>query len=259
MKIFLFIINLLITNFYLSQNSNYKFFAQYQLNYKSDSTQNYYKKTGFVLLSGNEGSLFKPTGEYVKDSLISLGNQNIEELNKKFHSTFKYTIKYNKKENDIIFQDKFFRTNVFYKEKSDFKWNIINETKLIKNIKCQKATTYVYGRKWIAWFSEEYPFSYGPYKFHGLPGLIFEIFDEKETYIFSLLNFKKIDKAYPDFYNDKGKEVTKNQYLEIKKKSKGFDFIFGNATFENPSQAIELRKKMEEAEKKNNNPLELKN
>ena len=74
---------MLITNFYLSQNSNYKFFAQYQLNYKSDSTQNYYKKTGFVLLSGNEGSLFKPTGEYVKDSLISLGNQNIEELNKK--------------------------------------------------------------------------------------------------------------------------------------------------------------------------------
>lgn len=56
----------------------------------------------------------------------------------------------------------------------------------------QKATARYGGRNWIAWFTEEIPISEGPYKFNGLPGLIFEIYDDKENYKFTLQQIYQI-------------------------------------------------------------------
>ncbi|NHW60260.1 GLPGLI family protein, partial [Escherichia coli] len=41
-------------------------------------------------------------------------------------------------------------------------------------------------RDWEAWFSDKYPVLEGPYKFRGLPGLIFELRDTKDNFIFSV-------------------------------------------------------------------------
>lgn len=65
---------------------------------------------------------------------------------------------------------------------NNLKWNITDETKNIGGYNSIKATTEFRGRKWIAWFTPDIPLPYGPWKLHGLPGLITEVFDETEKY-----------------------------------------------------------------------------
>lgn len=86
----------------------------------------------------------------------------------------------------------------FYSVPSNDKisWDLANETKIDGQYKLQKATTSFGGRKWIAWFCKEVNLSEGPYKFNGLPGLIFEIEDSKKNYIFKLVKSMKFPKTY---------------------------------------------------------------
>jgi len=53
-------------------------------------------------------------------------------------------------------------------------WTLLDETRDISGMKCQKAKATVYGREYEAWFSKGIPLSYGPWKLQGLPGLILE-------------------------------------------------------------------------------------
>lgn len=74
-----------------------------------------------------------------------------------------------------------------YKEPVISNWKLLNETKVINTIPCQKAEVSFKGRDWTAWYTTEIPFPYGPYKFSGLPGLIVKITDEKGDYDFELV------------------------------------------------------------------------
>lgn len=60
------------------------------------------------------------------------------------------------------------------------KWKPENEFKTIAGYKCQKAIhRSTDGAETIAWFTEDIPFSVGPFYFSGLPGLILEFYDLK--------------------------------------------------------------------------------
>jgi GLPGLI family protein len=59
-------------------------------------------------------------------------------------------------------------------------WKISKETKYISKLKCQKAEAFFRGRNYTAWFSTDVPVSHGPWKLHGLPGLILEAYDDKK-------------------------------------------------------------------------------
>lgn len=63
-------------------------------------------------------------------------------------------------------------------------WLILPEKQELLGYSCQKATCRFRGRDWIAWFAWEIPFSDGPWKFCGLPGLILKIEDETKSYSF---------------------------------------------------------------------------
>lgn len=56
---------------------------------------------------------------------------------------------------------------------SEMKWTIIEDsTKNILGFECIMAQTDYHGRTWKVWFSPEIPVYDGPWKLHGLPGLI---------------------------------------------------------------------------------------
>ena len=47
---------------------------------------------------------------------------------------------------------------------------------------CNKATTSFRGRNYIAWYTNDIAITFGPWKFHGLPGLILDMYDETHKY-----------------------------------------------------------------------------
>ncbi len=83
-----------------------------------------------------------------------------------------------------------------YVTEDNINWKLTNETKKYQNLTLQKATSNFGGRTWTAWFSKDFPFSEGPYKFQGLPGLIILLQDEKNQYNFSFIKNVKLNETY---------------------------------------------------------------
>lgn len=74
-------------------------------------------------------------------------------------------------------------------------WKILPDKKKIDKFDVQKATADFGGRTWTAWFSQDFPFQDGPYKFYGLPGLILELEDATGTHSFKFVGSKKFDEV----------------------------------------------------------------
>jgi GLPGLI family protein len=92
---------------------------------------------------------------------------------------------YNIKTKQSFIKDRIFIK--YFKYKADTlipKWTLVNETKKIDKYTCQKAVTEFCGRSWIVWFTTELPYEFGPWKLHGLPGLILYAEDFEKKYSF---------------------------------------------------------------------------
>jgi len=90
---------------------------------------------------------------------------------------------------------------------NNFNWKISSETREINGETCTRAETNFRGRKYIAWFKKDNLIKAGPWKFGGLPGIIFEVSDIDKIYCYSLENIEYVDwfpvelqiqKAYAD-------------------------------------------------------------
>ena len=122
---------------------------------------------------------------------------------------------------------------------STSEWNITNESKLINGYLCYKATAkrlkYIFKsnnsknpelkkveKELIAWFCPEFPYSFGPDEFYGLPGIIFEAhyFDGKVLFAIDKIELKgnKTIKPKPKYKIISEEESAKNT-LEIMKMS----------------------------------------
>jgi len=89
-------------------------------------------------------------------------------------------------------------------------WQITNETKQLKGYQVVLAKTTFRGRSYNAWFSPDVPIPFGPWKFKGLPGLIFEVVDEDELFSWSLSSLQLLNQGLEDlfFLSPKESEVT---------------------------------------------------
>lgn len=153
-----------------------------------------------------------------------------------------------------------------YKEPVIKNWKLIDEIQIINTINCKKAEVTFKGRNWIAWYSTEIPFPYGPMKFSGLPGLIIKITDDKGDYDFELV------KSVPNTQL-KGKliNIKKNRYTgaiettqsKLKQAEKNANAnteailaIYGTTIIKG-KEILKQREKKREENKKYANPLEL--
>lgn len=189
----------------------------YELNYKKDSTESIITKEIYHLDINPDESYYYARDYFVLDSIMknkgsmnfdhnpNLSNINFHKLNSNSYTTYEMA----------EYEMYRFDTNDFQN------WKLINETKKIDNFTVQKAETNWGGRKWTAWFSTEIPFSEGPYKFHGLPGLIMELSDSKDNFAFKVVKSENYDKTlqtkdYFDFIIAQSIPLTEEKYIKLK-------------------------------------------
>ncbi|MBS1572943.1 MAG: GLPGLI family protein [Bacteroidetes bacterium] len=258
MKIFFLIIcTFFINNNFFSQEK-FNISVQYKLSYKIDSSKDEYKKENFILLANSNKGVYQSTTTYVKDSLLTSKNEEIRKTADGYVTDNNYYIIIEPSKSLITHYQPYENSKFSYRNDNKINWKLINETKEINGIKCKKATTHFLGRDWIAWFTEEYSFPLGPYKFYGLPGLIIEIHDVKNEYLFSAFKIKK--------YKNKFYELNTNTYINTDVTKFWTTFynekyklspLFDDLHFENESVIPTMKKNLEEKRKRENNPLEL--
>ncbi len=122
-------------------------------------------------------------------------------------------------------------------------WKIKNKFKKIGKYKCQKAVGNFRGRTYIAWFTEEIPLPYGPWKLFGLPGLILEAKDSEKMF---KAEFKSI--KYPCncdfvFKTPTATEIkTLKEYVEFKDNIN--DYVFKKIKSRMPRKVANRMRKM---------------
>ena len=68
-----------------------------------------------------------------------------------------------------------------------------DSTRDIMGYQCQLATTSFKGRKWNAWYTDDIPLDFGPWKLCGLPGLILSAYDSERQFIFEGIGLEQVD------------------------------------------------------------------
>ena len=97
-------------------------------------------------------------------------------------------------------------------------WKLHQEYDSIGKYPVQKATVSYGGRQWVAWFSKDINLPYGPHIFHGLPGLIIRIYDEKNNFNFSLVDGGKLaphDIDVIGLFENTPKRITREQWKDV--------------------------------------------
>lgn len=81
-------------------------------------------------------------------------------------------------------------------------WNVTDSCKNIMGYECFMAQTYFHGRGWTVWFSPEIPVGDGPWKLHGLPGLILEAVCDGGQYHFVAEALQTVKNPYYGIYSE---------------------------------------------------------
>ena len=118
---------------------------------------------------------------------------------------------------DFIYEDNKLRPVVVNESIPDFNWILKDESKTIGEFKCNLALLNFRGREYSVWYSIDIPTPFGPWKFHGLPGLIIEAETTDKSISFRLKKLKYVK-------NEKigeptnGLKLTFKEYVDLKDK-----------------------------------------
>lgn len=207
---------LLISSFVTAQTNRFI----YELKYKENRKADVHEKILMVLDINPNETKYYDHSFLVKDSINKLYH----------HQNTNWTdqIPVVRKKNSNINLNYVDIGNLYAYETTDIlNWKLSPETKKIDQFNVQKAMVDFGGRKWIAWFTKDIPFSEGPYKFQGLPGLILQLQDDKDNFIFDFVKNVKLPQTYDTSnilevrYGDKPLKITEK--IAMKKAKEYFD------------------------------------
>lgn len=95
-------------------------------------------------------------------------------------------------------------------------WELTDSVTNVLGYECQGARCRFRGREWTVFYTEEIPLSDGPWKLHGLPGLIMKASDEKGHYSFECIGIKSKADRPITVYQVPFNSVTRDAYYDTK-------------------------------------------
>jgi len=256
--------------FYSNKIIGQDYLIKYSIQSQLDSSNLEYKfeEIATLFIQNQMKSYFYSDNFAAKDSIMRLINSGkvttYEIMSDKGNlklTQFNQHITKDLSKNQIDFFEEIFFSVYSSSFQPNFRWEIKPDTLTIQGYRCNKATGYFGGRKYIAWFTHEIPISDGPYVFYGLPGLIVKIYDDKNQYDFSLLSFeqtkstsflkipnvgKKVISATREQVF-KARERMRTQFLEVLENEMGIKTI----------ASPEMQQRYKQNQKADNNPIEL--
>ncbi|MDE6342730.1 MAG: GLPGLI family protein [Muribaculaceae bacterium] len=109
-------------------------------------------------------------------------------------------------------------------------WELTDSTAIVLGYECQSARCSLRGKEWTAFYTEDIPLMDGPWKLHGLPGLIMKASDENGYYTFECIGIKsKADRpitVYKVPYN----KVRRKDYYDTKHRYEINPYAYFEAT-----------------------------
>ena len=74
-----------------------------------------------------------------------------------------------------------------------FDWQLQDGDSIVCGYLCNKAISTFRGRTWTVWYTLDLPYSDGPWKFCGLPGLVLYAYDSEDKFRFNCIGIEKGD------------------------------------------------------------------
>lgn len=257
----------------LANAQNKRFIYEYQ--FIPDSTNVSEVKSEMMNLDvSDEGSQFYSYDKYSSDSLRRAeirkmasdgGSISIKVDSDKGSVKYKISKKY--PDYNVFFHNRVLLDNYKVAEERKINWKISSEKQKVREWNTQKAEADFGGRHWTAWFASDIPIQDGPYKFHGLPGLIVKLEDKTKSHVFNLQGVKNIKELSKDIISDKNIAINQKQYDKLirdfeKDPTSGLKMIqSGGITIKMVDGQNNHMKEMEQRQiekiKKDNNRIEL--
>lgn len=270
--------------------------AIYEYKYKIDSTKLDSLKTEWMYLDiTKEGSKYYSKKAFDRDSIsaeavrkqIASGSRSISVSRHRDAGDVEYEVQKTYPDFKTFITTSIDNDRYKVLEDRPFNWKILPEKQKIGEFEAQKAETTFAGRQWTVWFTTDVPFQDGPYKFHGLPGLIVKAEDKTKTHVMELKALKPLvivkqeDVNAPDgkaipFLTKKPIEISRSQYAKqlqqyrndpvkgmremLNQPNSKVAINVNGQEYTEPAEVLrQLEKSAKEELQKTNNQIELKN
>lgn len=190
-KVYITILNIILVNILYAQNDN----ISYLYSLETNGFESFYSlKTNENFSMWNEVEKMK-----IKENSYDYSVSYVEDENYALKQVYK-----NFNDSTMLSNNKIIGKNYYISEKiNNLKWQIIDSTENILNYDCQIAKINYKGRKYYASFSTKIANSHGPWKFHGLPGMILKVvsIENNEYYKMECVEIKNSKSInYEDVY-----------------------------------------------------------
>ena len=117
---------------------------------------------------------------------------------------------------------------LYEEELPSIAWRIRDSVKTICGLPCRQAEGDFRGRRYTVFFAEDIPVSYGPWKLHGLPGLILEAYDSEGRIRFVAESIRPSEQMiwrakYPYIH------ITRKEYEQMVRQMQEQYIVFANS------------------------------
>lgn len=161
-----------------TQNISGKVWYKITKNYSTTGTTNHFlnfNRLESFCVNKTKSNKYDEYSEIIEKKEGTQYNQYIVSKNKDY--SFYY-----KSQNDFFFRELYIEDSFYVRDTLNLDWQLKDGIKEIAGFQCNEAFIKFRGRDYTVWYTIDIPYSFGPWKFHGLPGLILEIVEKEGVF-----------------------------------------------------------------------------